>query len=191
MFKPNSILEIGSYHYESTVSMSSAMDTYLKHDEGIIHTLDIKIGGYDGGGKTTNLPTRIVPKYWYPYHTSYDGWKYSDPGIAYKNFINYSNEELLKLNNELLKIDAPKNGYEFIFIDGDHSYEGIKKDWEHIEEIASPDCLIVIDNVWDVRLHEVRKFYDDLSTKKWDFEEWNDENKHLNMVQDTAITLLH
>jgi len=39
MVKPNNILEIGSYHYDSTISMSNGMDTYLKPDEGIIHTI--------------------------------------------------------------------------------------------------------------------------------------------------------
>jgi hypothetical protein len=35
----------------------------------------------------------------------------------------------------------------------------------------------------------VRRFYDDLKTTKWDFEEWNDNNR--SMVQDTGISLIY
>lgn len=189
MLKPKAILEIGSYHYESTVAMSRAMDTYLKSDEGIIHTFDIKTGGYDGKGSTNSLPSRILPGFWYPYHTTYDDWKFTDPGIVFKDFKNYTNEQLFDLNTKILSDIAPKGGYDLIFIDGDHSYDGIKKDWEHIKHVSNTDTLIVIDNVWDIRLQEVRNFFNDLKTIKWDFEEWNDQ--HRDMVQDTGITLLY
>jgi len=191
MIKPLSVLEIGSYHYESTVSMSRGMDTYLKENEGVIHTFDIKTGGYDGFGKNNNLPKRITASYWYPYNTTYDTWKYNDPGIVYQDFKNYSNDKIFELNTTILNNIAPKNGYDMIFIDGDHSYEGIKRDWEHAKKVANENTLIVIDNVWDIRLHEVRKFYNDLQTHKWDFEEWNDDHRDLNMVQDTGISLLY
>jgi predicted O-methyltransferase YrrM len=189
MIKPKSILEIGSYHYESTVSMSLGMDTYLSSDEGVIHSYDIKEGGYDGWGTTNNLPSRITPRYWYPYKTDYDEWKFTDSKIVHKDFINYTNDELYDINGKILKEIAPKEGYDLIFLDGDHSYEGVKKDWEHAMEVSHKDTLIVIDNIWDIRLKDVRKFYDELKTIKWDFEEWNDE--HRTMVQDTGITLIY
>lgn len=189
MIKPTSILEIGSYHYDSTKSMSAAMDTYLSENEGIIHSYDIKKGGYDGRGSLDGLPKRISPKFWYPYKTDYDEWKFTDNLIVHKDFVNYTNDELYKMNSAILKEHAPKNGYDLIFIDGDHSYEGAKKDWEHALEVSHRDTLIVVDNIWDIRLKEVRRFYDELQTAKWDFEEWNDNNR--TMVQDTGILLTH
>lgn len=189
MLKPKYILEIGSYHYDSTISMSNGMDTYLNPDEGVIHSFDIKKGGYDGLGRTDHLPNRITPMYLYPYKTDYDEWKLNDDGIVYKDFINYSNDEIFKFNHNILESVAPKEGYDLIFIDGDHSYEGAKKDWEHALSFSHKETLIVIDNVWDIRLKDVRRFYDEMTTNKWDFEEWNDDNR--SMVQDTGILLTY
>jgi hypothetical protein len=189
MLKPKYILEIGSMHYDSTVAMSKGMDTYLTENEGEIHSYDIKVGGYTGQGTTANLPKRITPRYWYPYNTSYDDWKYTDPGIVYRDFVNYNNDDLHIKNDEILKEIAPSSGYDLIFIDGDHSYEGAERDWLHALEVSHRETVIVVDNIWDYRLREVRRFYDSLNVIKWDFEEWNDKNPY--MVQDTGVLLTY
>jgi len=188
MLKPKTILEIGSYRYESSIAMSRGMDTYLSQDEGIIHSFDIKMGGYDGSGLYTFLPQRVIAQYWYPYKTEYDDWKFTDPHIVFKDFLKYSNEEIFHINSDILAKIKPVNGYDLIFIDGDHSYEGAQKDWLHALEVCNDETVVVVDNIWDIRLKEVRRFFDDIKTAKWDFEEWNDANP--TMVQDTGVCLL-
>lgn len=188
MLKPKTVLGIGSYRYESSIAMSQAMDTYLSEDEGVIHSFDIKKGGCDGDGINVMLPKRVTGLHWYPYKTDYDEWKFYDPGIVFKDFAQYSNEEIYKINSEILDKVKPENGYDLIFIDGDHSYDGAKKDWEHALEISNENTVVVIDNIWDERLKEVRRFFNDIQTPKWDFEEWNDLNP--TMVQDTGVCLL-
>ena len=58
-----------------------------------------------------------------------------------------------------------------------------------LKDFPQKETLIVIDNIWDIRLKEVRRFYDDMTTNKWDFEEWNDANR--TMVQDTGVLLTY
>lgn len=189
MTKPMSALEIGSWHYESSIAMAAGMDTYLSDNEGVVYSFDIKRGGYDGAGRTDGLPSRIRPMFWYPHKTHYDPWKETDPGIVYPEFIKMTNDEISEKNLEILNSIKPEGGFDLIFIDGDHSYEGAKRDWEIALKVSHPETLIVFDNVWDIRLREVREFYDSLNTIKWDFEEFNDEHKNLNMVQDSAVLL--
>ena len=114
-----------------------------------------------------------------------------DPDIAFPDFKDYNNEQISEKNSEILKGVAPEEGYDLIFIDGDHSYEGVKRDWKHALEVSNKETLIVFDNIWDIRLHGVRLFFDSLETQKWDFDDWNEENKDKNMVQDTGISMTY
>ena len=192
MIEAKTVLEIGSWHYDTSNAIAIAMDElYGPNSYGIIDSYDIRRGGYDGNTHHTPQSKRINARYWYPHHSNYDDWKYN-VDLPHNDFKNHTNEEITEKNIQILK-EASKDftTYDLIFIDGDHSYEGVKRDFEVIKHVADQNTLIVIDNVWYIRLKEVRQFYDELPLIKWDFEEWNDKNYKNNMVQDTAICIMH
>lgn len=192
MINAKTVLEIGSWHYESSNAMAESMDRIHGEDGyGIIDSFDIRKGGYDGQIAYVPHSNRINARYWYPHHSDYDDWKYK-VDLPFNDFVDYTNDEISEKNIQILKEASKDFGsrYDLIFVDGDHSYEGVKRDFEVATAVADKDTLIVIDNVWDVRLKDVRQFYDELTLTKWDFEEWNDEYYSDNMVQDTAICIL-
>lgn len=189
MLKAKYVLEIGSYKLWTTTRIAEAMDEFESSKEGFINTFDLRSGG-TCTDYTAPTSKRIKQHFWYPQHSDSDTWKYLEP-IAYPEFKTLTDEEIFEKNREILQSVAPPNQakYDIIFIDGDHSTKGISYDWKHALEWSDDHTLIVIDNVWDIRLSEVRNFFDNLNTVKWDFEEWNDANTHRNCVMDTGITL--
>lgn len=193
MLKPVRILEIGSMHYESSNAMADAMDEVWGQKEGNVDSFDIKKGGYTGDVHMVPKNIRVKPGYWYSFPTYNDPWKYNDPLVVYPEFKDMTHEQIREKNFAILSDRVDKNGgmYDLIFIDGDHSYEGAKEDFDMALRVSHKNTVIVIDNVWDIRLNEVRQFYDDLKTIKWDFEEWNDTHFKQNMVMDNAVSLTY
>lgn len=185
MLKPKNVLEIGSWHCGTSDAIAEIMD---ENGFGVVDSIDIKKGGYDGKGQGPKNQ-RVNSSYWYPNNTNYDNWKYKDDGIVYKEFKELDNSEIYERNKEILRKLSKKFNYKYdmIFIDGDHSYEGLKIDFDIVKEFSHDDTLIVIDNLWDSRFVNIRKFFDELDVIKWDFKEWNDKHFDDNMVQDTGI----
>ena len=163
LWEPTRALEIGCWKFDTSkrIAETCPVDAY-----------DIKIGGYSGAD--IEPPDNVHAKYLMPYHSSYDKWKY-DPGIVYPGFKDLTNKEIAEFNIKLLKQAAPKKGYDFIFIDGDHSYEGVKLDFEQVQHVSHERTLFCFDNIRDERFG-VWDFFQELKGWKHDFQGWNEKN---------------
>ena len=190
--RAKNILEIGSYHYKTTNQIAKAIDdTHGKTTVGKVITFDVIDGGYDAGKTYEISSPRVEANFWYPYKTE-DTQKLDKTKFVLENF-EYVNEELVNFNKNILKNicdDFEIDFFDLIFIDGDHTEEGIKNDFDVINQFANKDTLIVIDNIWDVRLLEVKEFFDKQNFIKWNFKEFNDKFYNKNRVQDTGILVL-
>jgi len=171
MLKPTYILEIGSMHYDSANIMAQALDEL--NIDGYVDSFDIIRGGYDEQGK---YPTnkKVHAHFWYPHHTDYDIWKYTNKNIVHSDFKDLTNEKIQFHNSTILDFIKPKNDYDLILIDGDHSYKGVGFDWQYSKISSHDDTIIIFDDLYDSRHWQVKKFFDELNTTKWDFKEWND-----------------
>jgi hypothetical protein len=123
-----------------------------------------------------------------PHKTIYDDWKETDQETKDSGFLELTNEQIFEKNAKYLQSIKPLNGYDMIYIDGDHSYDGVGFDWNYSKLVANKNTLIILDDIWDYRLREVRRFFNDIKTPKWDFEEWNTENR--DKVVNMGVALL-
>lgn len=178
ILQPRSILEIGSWKYDGSNMMARSLDENFGKDyECEIHTFDIVRGGYtEDSQEIAKVHKRVKPMWWYPHHTSYDSWKYNNPRIEFPLFSQMDNSQIFKANITILEEVMPKIGYDLIVIDGDHSIEGVKFDWEYACHSISNRGVIVIDDLYDSRHWQVRQFWDSIKCDKYDFEDWNQTN---------------
>lgn len=65
--------------------------------------------------------------------------EYKVKGISYRSWYNSDSHDPKVL--ETLKIYIPE--IDFLFIDGDHSYEGVKKDWEMYGSLVRKGGIVV------------------------------------------------
>jgi hypothetical protein len=186
MLRPKNCLEIGSWHYISANALGDGMEAAGENNGGVVNSLEIRQGGYDGAAGVRPKNRRVRPLFWLPHHTGQDTWKY-DKDIPHPEFKSMTNDEIFEKNLAYLLSVTPADKYDLILIDGDHSYEGISWDWKYVMHVSHDETVIIIDDIWDSRLTPCRQFFDELQTNKWDFESWNDA--HRDQVQNSGVTL--
>ena len=164
LWKPNWALEIGSWKFDTSrrIAETCPVDAY-----------DIKKGGYSGAD--VQAPEGVRPGYLMPYHSTYDKWKYTDKGIVHPDFKDMNNLEIQVANIGILELNRPAGSYDFVFIDGDHSYEGVKRDFRQVQSVTHEKTLFCFDNIRDERFG-VMQFFEELKGQKHDFHEWNVSN---------------
>ena len=79
------------------------------------------------------------------------------------------------------------NFFDLVLIDGDHSYEGVKNDYEYIKDRAK---IVVLHDIVNNAAEGVVKFWNELKKdkEKYDFFEFKDQYEEV--VQKTGSTFL-
>ena len=49
-----------------------------------------------------------------------------------------------------------------LFIDSDHTYEGVKADWDNYNELVIPSGFVIFDNYSSLAWPDVKRFVDEL-----------------------------
>jgi len=142
--KPKNILEIGTAKRGTLFLISKVLPKDSK-----IMTLDIRGGPFGGGYPLWRIP-------------------------LYKSFISEKQKLFLIRSNShnketFLKIKKLLNGekLDFLFIDGDHTYKGVKKDFYLYNPLVRTGGLIA--------LHDVAEHYNDLNCRVSQF--WKELKK--------------
>lgn len=135
-----SIVEIGSYCGKSTILLACASKMHNKSNIISIDSHEID--------------------YFYELTLKELFWEnITKAGIKDKvNLINKKSEEAVKELKESISL---------LFIDGDHSFEGVKKDYENFKKQIVKNGYLLFHDYADA---EVRRFIDSVDFKKDDFE---------------------
>ena len=153
--KPKIVLEIGTAN-GGTLFLFSKIAS--KNKNCLIISIDLPKGMFGGGYSVLRIP-------------------------LYKSFG--KNIKLLRLNSHkketLKKVKKLLNGkkIDFLFIDGDHTYQGVKKDFEMYGPLVKKDGLIVFHDIVEHPKEtgcEVSKFWKEIKNKykyKEIVEDWN------------------
>jgi predicted O-methyltransferase YrrM len=140
--KPSFVLEIGTARGGTFFLFSRAAS-----DDALLISLDLPAGQYGGGYAKwkTHLFRRLLL-----------------PGQR-AHFVRANSHDPASL--EAVKLALGGNLLDLLYIDGDHTYEGVKSDFEMYHSLVRPDGLIVFH---DVAVHEerlnchVRELWDEL-----------------------------
>jgi len=76
----------------------------------------------------------------------------------------------------------PEGTVDFLFIDGDHTYSGVKKDWDMYRKFLRPGSIVAFHDIY--RCHnlpeiQVHKLWDELKDKYVSFEFTEGDDKRM------------
>ncbi len=122
--RPDSVLEIGTF-----TGGSLFLFTRIASDNAHIISVDLPGGVYGGG---------------------YAAWKIP----LFKSFASRQQQiNLIRANSHLdqtllqVKSCLDSKAIDFLFIDGDHTYEGVRRDFEMYSPFVSPDGIIALHDI--------------------------------------------
>jgi len=150
MNKPKTLLEIGTFSGGTLF-----LFTRIAANDATIISIDLPEGHYGGG----------YPKLKEPLYKSF---KLPNQNIILLRCDSHDNKTLLKVK-QLLN----RKQIDFLFIDGDHSYNGVKKDFEMYHPLVNENGLIAFHDIvihYQDKTVGVFKFWNEIK-KKYNFEE--------------------
>jgi predicted O-methyltransferase YrrM len=141
--KPRTVVEIGTFKGGTLFALCQ-----VAHPEALIVSIDLPKGLFGGG---------------YSWLEGRRFQKFARPGQTLKTLRRDSHApKTVGLVEELLH-DRP---IDFLMIDGDHRYEGVKRDWEIWEPLVSPGGLIAFHDILDhpeQPLSQVDRFWSEIA----------------------------
>jgi GT2 family glycosyltransferase/predicted O-methyltransferase YrrM len=162
-YKTEKILEIGTYKGGSALLWAQMVAPY----NGKVFCCDLNFesdGFYytDENNKIYNYRRQVYND------TEYEKYVIEFPGDSHD--INYINN----VKNNVGIVDL-------LFIDGDHSYTGVKQDFENFYSLVKDDGYIIFHDIQDTKIHrdsgcEVSDFWNDIKNlyPSWEFIDQND-----------------
>jgi len=142
--KPKYILEIGT-------SLGGTLFLFCRiaSEDSVIISIDLPMGKFGGGYSSARIPL-------------YNSFKSKHQQI---NLIRGDSHK-----KEILeKVKAILNGkkIDFLFIDGDHTYEGVKKDFEMYSTLVKKNGIIGLHDILECEVKgcEVNKFWKEIESK--------------------------
>lgn len=153
--KPKYILEIGTA-FGGTLFLF----TRAASDDAIIVSIDLPGGSFGGGYSKARIPL-------------YKEFALNNQQIHLIRKDSHKEETLAEINDILAG-----NKLDFLFIDGDHTYKGIKRDFELYSSLVKRNGIIALHDIVesDIKGCEVSKFWDEIKSK-YDkieiVEDWN------------------
>ena len=152
-----------------------------KYPDGIVYCCDLSFdyGLFYGREFGTNM-TRPYPKQFYAE---------SEHVARVKEFQGNSHDPAYI---EYVKREVSLGSVDFMFIDGDHTYEGVKADFINFSSLVKPGGYIAFHDIRDTEHHRkigcnVAQFWNELKTNNPSIRSWEfiDDNEYPGWVGDT------
>jgi predicted O-methyltransferase YrrM len=86
---------------------------------------------------------------------------------------NFYDRRLVLITGDSLEVlDQVENNIEFLFVDGDHTYERVVREWEAYKLKLAPSAIVVFD---DIHFDDgMTKFWDSIAEEKYDITYWHE-----------------
>lgn len=155
--KPKYVLEIGTAGGGSLFMLSQVIS-----DEAVLISVDLPCGKFGGGYPVNRIPI-------------YESFSMANQKIELIRLDSHSDESFDKVK-QILK----NRKLELIFIDGDHAYEGVKKDFELYSQLLDENGIISFHDIvpgLEENVGGVPKFWSEIKGKYKHIEFVNDWNQ--------------